>query len=253
MSSQAKQSNVASLPSSSYRPQMRPPTMQQRPHLPQHHQQTSISQQQQQQKQHQLQQIQHMQQQSSLQNQSQDNHPLRNQPNIPSQHQASQALVPTVQKSNVQALAQPGLGSNDTEEISNDIISRKRIRELVTQVDRSEKLRPEIEDDLLEIADDFIESIVTAACHLAKHRKSTTLEAKDILVHVERHWNMSLPGFSGDEIKCYKKPSTNDIHKERLAMVCLVLILQSSVSVSAFSLSYTCIIIIIIIYHWSPV
>lgn len=30
---------------------------------------------------------------------------------------------------------------------------------------------------------------------------------------------MTLPGFMGDEIKCYKKPSVNDIHKERLAAI----------------------------------
>lgn len=163
------------------------------------------------------------QQQSSLPNQSQEHHPPRNQQSLPPQHQAVRALVPATPKSSIQPLTQHGLAGsanyNDPDELSNDIISKKRIRELVAQVDRSEKLRPEIEDDLLEIADDFVESIVTAACHLAKHRKSNTLEARDILLHVERHWNMNLPGFSGDEIKCYKKPSVNDVHKERLAMI----------------------------------
>lgn len=30
---------------------------------------------------------------------------------------------------------------------------------------------------------------------------------------------MTLPGFGGDEIKSYRKPLTNDVHKERLAAV----------------------------------
>lgn len=80
-------------------------------------------------------------------------------------------------------------------------------------------MEPEVEDVLVEIADDFVESITKAACSLAKHRRSTTLEAKDILLHVERNWNITLPGFGGDEVKLYKKPYTNDIHKERLAMI----------------------------------
>ena len=46
--------------------------------------------------------------------------------------------MPITAKSNVQAVAQPGLAMstnyNDPDELSNDIISRKRIRELVTQV-----------------------------------------------------------------------------------------------------------------------
>ncbi|RVW48007.1 Transcription initiation factor TFIID subunit 12 [Vitis vinifera] len=61
--------------------------------------------------------------------------------------------------------------------------------------------------------------ITTFGCSLAKHRKSPTLEAKDILLHLERNWNMTLPGFGGDEIKTFKKPFVSDIHKERLAAI----------------------------------
>lgn len=109
--------------------------------------------------------------------------------------------------------------STEVVETCNRVISKRSIQELVAQIDPTERLDPAVEDILVDIAEDFVESITTSACSLAKHRKSTTLEAKDILLHLDRNWNMTLPGFMGDEIKCYKKPSVNDIHKERLAAI----------------------------------
>ena len=37
---------------------------------------------------------------------------------------------------------------------------------------------------LLQIADDFIESVATASCQIAKHRKSNTLEVRDVQLHL---------------------------------------------------------------------
>lgn len=69
---------------------------------------------------------------------------------------------------------------------------------------------------LLQIADDFIESVVTAACQLARHRKSSTLEVKNVQLHLERQWNMWIPGFGSEEIRPYKKACTTEAHREWL-------------------------------------
>lgn len=107
----------------------------------------------------------------------------------------------------------------EASEPCNRIISKRSIHEIVAQIDPGERLDPEVGDILVDIADDFVETITTFACSLAKHRKSNTLESKDILLHLEKNWNMSLPGFGGDEIKCYKKPFGNDVHRERVAAI----------------------------------
>nr|CAI9705676.1 unnamed protein product [Rangifer tarandus platyrhynchus] len=76
----------------------------------------------------------------------------------------------------------------------------ERTADLVREVDPNEQLDEDVEEMLLQIADDFIESVVTAACQLAQHRKSSTLEVKDVQLHLERQWNMWIPGFGSEEI-----------------------------------------------------
>ena len=51
--------------------------------------------------------------------------------------------------------------------------------------DPNEQLDEDIEEMLPQAADDFIDSVVTAAYQLAWHRKSSTLEMKDVQMHLE--------------------------------------------------------------------
>lgn len=36
----------------------------------------------------------------------------------------------------------------------------------------------------MQIADDFIETVVTSSCKIAKHRKSNSLDVKDVQLHL---------------------------------------------------------------------
>ncbi|XP_059364154.1 transcription initiation factor TFIID subunit 12-like [Carassius carassius] len=99
------------------------------------------------------------------------------------------------------------------------VLSKKKLQDLVREIDPNEQLDEDVEEMLLQIADDFIESVVTAACQLARHRKSNTLEVKDVQLHLERQWNMWIPGYGSDEIRPYKKACTTEAHKQRMALI----------------------------------
>ncbi|KAF5359006.1 hypothetical protein D9758_004873 [Tetrapyrgos nigripes] len=64
---------------------------------------------------------------------------------------------------------------------------RRTIQDLVSSIDPNVKIEPEVEDLLLNIADEFIDSVTNFACRLAKHR--------------ERNHNIRIPGFASDDTR----------------------------------------------------
>jgi len=115
---------------------------------------------------------------------------------------------------------------NPINEVETDIITRKKLDELLEQVSPHYKLDPDVAEILIDMADDFVEGIVSSACQLAKHRKSNTLEVKDLQFHLEHIWNIKIPGFSSDfELNNEAshaeslKPPTVGVHQQRLELI----------------------------------
>ena len=68
------------------------------------------------------------------------------------------------------------------------VVSKQRMSELVREIDPTEQLDEDVEELLMTIADDFIESTVNAACKLAKHRGSRTLDVKDVQMYLGKYY-----------------------------------------------------------------
>lgn len=110
-------------------------------------------------------------------------------------------------------------GSSAAPDMATQILTKPRLQELVREIDPTEQLDEEVEELLLQIADDFVENTVNAACLLAKHRKVAKVEVRDVQLHLERNWNMWIPGFGTDELRPYKRATVTEAHKQRLALI----------------------------------
>ena len=95
------------------------------------------------------------------------------------------------------------------------VLSKRKLDELVRQVtgaapavsdsESSNVLTPEVEEVMLELADDFTDDVLGEACKLAKLRPNTTLDIRDIQIVLERKYGIRIPGYSLDEARTVKK------------------------------------------------
>jgi transcription initiation factor TFIID subunit 12 len=62
-----------------------------------------------------------------------------------------------------------------------------------------------ISKSILQVADNFVDQVLQAACKNAKERGSKLLEIRDIQLTLERGYNIRIPGYASDEIRTVRK------------------------------------------------
>eukprot|EP01006_Ploeotia_vitrea_P009809 TRINITY_DN24479_c0_g1_i3.p1 TRINITY_DN24479_c0_g1~~TRINITY_DN24479_c0_g1_i3.p1 ORF type:complete len:115 (+),score=3.28 TRINITY_DN24479_c0_g1_i3:54-398(+) len=72
---------------------------------------------------------------------------------------------------------------------------KRKINELVEQVDSQHELDPMVTEILLDIADQFVSNTIVYSCMLAKLRGDNTLQLKDVNMCLEKNWNIRVPGY----------------------------------------------------------
>jgi histone H3/H4 len=70
------------------------------------------------------------------------------------------------------------------------VISNETLQKLAAQVGAT--LDESAMNGLRDIADDFVESVTVFAAEIAKHANSDTIRAKDVQLHFEQNWGLSL-------------------------------------------------------------
>ncbi|CAB4255684.1 similar to Saccharomyces cerevisiae YDR145W TAF12 Subunit (61/68 kDa) of TFIID and SAGA complexes [Maudiozyma barnettii] len=126
---------------------------------------------------------------------------------------------------NAAVLNTPAIAKLPPYEIDTErVMSKRKLRELVKVVgidegDGETVIDGDVEELLLDLADDFITNVTSFACRLAKHRKSDNLDAKDIQLHLEKNWNIRIPGYSADKIRSTRKWNPSASYNQKLQSI----------------------------------
>ncbi|KAF2862248.1 hypothetical protein K470DRAFT_213391 [Piedraia hortae CBS 480.64] len=88
------------------------------------------------------------------------------------------------------------------------VLSKRKLDDLVRQVTGAQEgagLTPEVEDLVLQYADDFVDDVITQACRLAKLKPNPVLDIKDVQLVLERNYGIRIPGYTLDEVRTVKR------------------------------------------------
>jgi transcription initiation factor TFIID subunit 12 len=70
----------------------------------------------------------------------------------------------------------------------------QRIQDLVASLDPSYTIDAQAQDQVLQLADDFLDKVCKQSLRLAAHRGSSVLEVQDVQLVLAKQWGIVIPG-----------------------------------------------------------
>lgn len=110
---------------------------------------------------------------------------------------------------------------------SGRVLTKRKLTELVNSLGADEgdgktTIDGDVEELLLDLADEFVSSVTSFACRLAKHRKTDSVDVKDVQLHLERNWNIRIPGHATDEIRNTRRWQPSAAYNQKIQGVDIV-------------------------------
>ncbi|CAH0518981.1 unnamed protein product [Peronospora belbahrii] len=110
----------------------------------------------------------------------------------------------------------------------------RQLSELLRLIDPKYCFHPAVEELLLDMASDFVHDVVDFSAKLAKHRRSTTLEPRDLQFCLAKNYGISLAGVLpttasgaimnsalrplGQDLLVRPRPAKNSLHMHWMAL-----------------------------------
>mmetsp|Transcript_5714 Transcript_5714/g.12069 ORF Transcript_5714/g.12069 Transcript_5714/m.12069 type:complete len:142 (+) Transcript_5714:669-1094(+) len=82
-----------------------------------------------------------------------------------------------------------------------------RIADLVKSIDPNYGIEPDAEEQVLQLADDFLDKVTQQAIRLAQHRGSKMLDVRDIQIVLAKNFGIVVPGLGLPNVRPIKGSS----------------------------------------------
>lgn len=80
----------------------------------------------------------------------------------------------------------------------------ERVQDILNSIDPNYVIETEAEEQVLQLADDFLDKVINQSMRLAQHRGSKSLDVQDVQLILAKHWGIVVPGLGLPNIRPLK-------------------------------------------------